>query len=300
MRARRAIMLLAGIALLWFVWDNNGVHPRPSHRAQWLAADDVSLRTIEAGTGDTTLLLLHGYGESLMAYRGMFDRLARQYRVVAIDLPGFGLSDKPDAPYDLPAMRRRLGAFLERWTRGPLVVVGHSMGGEIAADLAMAYPQRIVAAVLIAPAGYGVSPVLADSNGRITATSGWAATTIAAVLPVHDTAWLSEPAERLAYDVVLDPAYRVAASRMLREFDFSALRGKLGAMHQPTLVIWGRQDPTIPIGIGEELAAQLPCHRLVVLEHTLHRPHESQPDTVVVEIEGFLRHPTCKGRKART
>jgi pimeloyl-ACP methyl ester carboxylesterase len=290
---RRALAILSAVALLWFAWDHPGGHAQPPHHAEWLAADDVTLRVLRAGSGDTTLLLLHGYGESLMAYRGILDRLAQRYRVVAVDLPGFGLSDKPDAPYDLPSMRRRLGDFLDRWTRGPVVVVGHSMGGEIAADLAISHPQRIVATVLISPAGYGLSPLLTDSNGRISSTTGWAASTIAAVLPVHDTAWLSEPADRARYDPVLDPAYRTAAARLLREFDFTGLRGRIGELRQPTLLIWGRQDPTIPFELGEQLAARLPCHRFVPLASTLHRPHESQPDTVAAEIEAFLHRPAC-------
>ncbi len=266
----------------------------PRHAAEWLDAGGFTLRTVRAGAGDTTLLLLHGYGESLMSYRTVFDRLARHYRVVAPDLPGFGLSDKPDKPYDFPSMQRRLQDFLERWTQGPVVVVGHSMGGQLAAGLALAEPERVVAVVLLAPAGYGLSPLvdtLTDSSSNFV---GWVNLALGYVLPLHDPSWLQEPAERASYNPLSDPAYRTAATRVLREFDFRALRGRFGEIRQPVLLIWGTKDPTIPYEVGERIADLIPCNRFVTLPSTLHRPHQSLPDEVAAEIEQFLRAPRCQ------
>jgi pimeloyl-ACP methyl ester carboxylesterase len=287
---KRLPVLVLALALLWVTRDSVG-GAGPRHHAEWLQADDVALRAVRAGEGDTTLLLLHGYGESIMGYRAVFDRLAERYRVVAVDLPGFGLSDKPDAVYDLASYERRMGDFLTRWTRGPVVVVGHSMGGEIAAALALDHPERVVAAVLIAPAGFGLSPLLGDSTGIASPGAAWVATALSYILPVHDSAWLSEPAARAVYEPVGDSAYRRATSRILRDFDFAALRERLAGLRQPTLILWGQEDPTIPFPVGEELAAQIPCHQLIALPNTLHRPHQTEPDTVVAEIEAFLTEP---------
>src|SRR5262249_50689692 len=85
------------LALLWILLDRP--RQRPPHQAEWLDAGGVLVRTVRAGSGDTTLLLLHGYGESLTTWRATFDALASGHRVVAIDLPGFGGSAKPDVPY---------------------------------------------------------------------------------------------------------------------------------------------------------------------------------------------------------
>ena len=222
------------------------------HQAEWLQAGDIRLRVVRAGRGDTTLLLLHGYGESLMGYRAVFDALARRYRVIAVDLPGFGLSDKPDAPYDLASYRRRLGDFLERWTRGPVVVVGHSMGGEVAAALALDHPDRVIAAVLIAPAGFALQPFLAGAKDVPSDARGWVASVLSAAMPPQDPDWLEEPSRVGAYTPATDPAYRNAATRVLAEFDFVALRDSFGDIHQPVLLIWGRQDPTIPFVVGRE------------------------------------------------
>src|SRR5437899_12900009 len=87
---------------------------RALHRAEWLDAGDTKVRAVRAGAGDTTLLLLHGFAESLFTWRAILDPLARTYRVVALDLPGFGGSEKPDVPYTIDAMTERLNRFLDR------------------------------------------------------------------------------------------------------------------------------------------------------------------------------------------
>ena len=264
---------------------------RAPHSAEWLAAGDVALRAVRLGQGDTTLVLLHGYGESLMSWRAVADRLGTRFRVVAVDLPGFGLSDKPAGPYTLKAMHRRMAAFIARWTDGPVIVVGHSMGGEIAASLALTEP-RVVAAVLIAPAGYALGEVVDSLPAGVAGLAG-AATPL--VLPVHDPQWLREPDDRAGYDPVLDSAYRRAARAVLEQFDFAALRDRFRTLDKPVLVIWGRYDPTIPFGVGEALAAELPCGTFVPIEGALHRPHQAQPDRVAAEIEQYFnRSHTCE------
>lgn len=289
---KRLLTLGLSALLLWVGWD--AAHSGGArHHAEWLQADDISLRTVRAGQGDTTLFLLHGYGESLMSYRAIFDLLAAHYKVIAVDLPGFALSDKPAPPYDLASYQRRLGDFLARWTQGPVVVVGHSMGGELAAALALDHPDRVVAAVLLAPSGFGLSPRVSEAKNLDTDLRGWVATILSTALPPQDPAWLAEPPDRAGYVPASDPAYRASAMQVLKDFDFSALKDSFALIRQPVLLIWGRQDPTIPFEIGESLAVRLPCHRFVPLDNVLHRPHQTNPDTVLAEIHAFLERPTC-------
>lgn len=285
-------LLALGAALLLYVGLGQPNRARPPHRSEWITAEGVGTRILRAGRGDTTLLFIHGYGESLLSWRLILDRFTHSHRVLALDLPGYGLSQKPDVGYDLDFYRRWLGAVLAQETGGPVIVVGHSMGGELAAALALDHPDRVVALVLLAPAGGGISPLLSDTGSITSPAALWVATAIAFVLPIHDTTWLREPDSALAYSTLADSTAERATRRVLERFDFSALRGRFAEIRQPVLLLWGRHDPTIPIEIGERIAAELPCRRFVPLA-TLHRPHQTLPDTVAQEMAAFLANPGC-------
>lgn len=75
---------------------------------------------------------------------------------------------------------------------------------------------------------------------------------------------------------------------------FAAIGERFQELRQPVLLIWGRQDPTIPFEIGDRMAALLPCRQFVPLL-ALHRPHHTVPDTVASSMDAFLRRPGCPG-----
>ncbi len=287
----RWLLIVPLLASLILLVDRRSTN-RPPHEAEWLSADDVQVRTVRAGTGDTTVVMFHGYAESLMAFRPMFDQLAARTSVVAVDLPGFGLSDKPRAPYDLPSYIRRMTAFVDRHVPGPIVLVGHSMGGEVAAAVALERPGQVVGLVLIASAGWGLSPATTALAQEGADVMGWINSVVGElVVPLHDPAWLAEPKERRRYDPLLDPAFREASAQVLKEFDFAGLQTRFGDIRQPTLLIWGERDPTIPFAFGKAIDEAIECSRMMTIRRTLHRPHQTEPDTVAGAIKHFLDDP---------
>ncbi|MFN8647051.1 MAG: alpha/beta fold hydrolase [Gemmatimonadales bacterium] len=289
-RLLRRFLVAMGAAVLLWAGLGNPARPRPAHRASWITVEGLRLRALRAGHGDTTLVFLHGYGESLMAWRLLLDRFTARYAVLAVDLPGHGLSDRPDGPYDYPALVARLARMLDQETRGPVILVGHSMGGQLATGVALARPERVRALVLIAPAGDGINPILTDTGGVASPATAWVASALSFVLPVHDSAWLREAdGEGPAGG---DSAAARTARAVLAQFDFSAIGEGFRGVRQPVLLVWGRQDPTIPYEIGERVAALLPCRRFVSLA-ALHRPHQTLPDTVAAEMTRFLARPGC-------
>ncbi len=290
MIVKRRWVLIPLLAILVVVIDRKP--PRPVHVAEWVEVDGLELRAVRAGTGDRTLLLLHGFAESLLSFRAILDPLAAAHTVIAVDLPGFGVSDKPDAPYDFESMRKRLADFMALHVPGDsLVVVGHSMGGQLAAGLALDHPDQIAAVVLIAPTGAGLSQLHSAMTGGPALLIGWLNVPIGYLLPIHAPDWLEEPKARRAYDPLGDPMYRVAATRTLEQFDFTALTDRFRDLAQPALLLWGREDPTVPFETGERIAAQIPCGRLVSFDRTMHRPHQTAPQRVVEEINRFLSDP---------
>lgn len=290
MRYRWLILLplLAGLLLL----VDRRSSDRPRHVAERLRADDLFLRAVRAGQGDTTVLLIHGYAESLMAYRPIFDRLASRSKVVAVDMPGFGLSDKPESGYTLEDYVRRMSDFIDRHIEGPVVLVGHSMGGEVAAAVAIEKPDRVVGLVLIASAGWGLSETYHTLIGQGRGVLGWInAAAGELVIPLYDSNWLSQPDEWSTYDPLLDPSYRAASSEVLRQFDFAALRNRFSEISQPTMLIWGQRDPTTPFEFGLEMERAIPCSEMFTVTRTLHRPHQTEPDSVLSAIRKFLVSP---------
>jgi len=293
LRPTRWWILVPLLAGFWIVLDRQ--RPRAPHSAEWLDAGGVLVRTVRAGTGDTTLLLLHGYGESLTTWRAIFDRLAAHAKVVAIDLPGFGGSAKPDTSYSLATLTSWLSGFMDRWTTGPVVIVGHSMGGELAASLALARPDRIKLVILIAPAGYriglgGIADSMYPSKAR---TLGRYLAYRSFITPIHDPGWLAEPDSVADYDQTGDTAYAKSAARVLEDFDFRGLKSRFAQITQPTLLMWGGNDPVVPYAVGDTLSRLIPCVQFVAFPTAFHRPHAETPDTVLSVIRAFLGHPVC-------
>lgn len=284
---RRLVLALGAVVLLW-VGLGEPNRSKPHHQASWIEADGIRTRALIAGQGDTTLVFLHGYGESLLAWRALLDQFTRNYRVLAVDLPGFGVSAGSGFPFDYPGYERWLDSVITRYTRGPVVVVGHSMGGELAAGLAMDHPDRIVGAILLAPAGAGINPVFADTSSVASPAAQWVTSAFSFVVPAHDTTWLRESPLDSTLQAESDSLSADAARLVIQRFDFAALEHRFSELRQPVLLIWGRQDPTIPLAIGDRIAAVLPCRRFVQL-FTLHRPHQTLPDTVAAEMKAFLR-----------
>lgn len=291
MHRRIAYLLLIPLLLL----EGGEVHRPSRHRAEWLEAGGVELRAIRAGYGDTTLVLLHGYGEHLLTWRSVFDPLTRDYQVIAVDLPGFGGSDKPDRPYTLEAMAGTIQRLLRRYTEPPVILIGHSMGGAIAAATAVKEPGRVAALVLIAPAGIDVSlaGVLDSMSHRRSALIGAWEAARSSIIPMHDPDWIAESANRAKYDPALDPAFRSATARVLRDFQFEGLAALYRELRQPVQLIWGAADPVVPVQVADSLTKLLPCHQLAILDRTLHRPQVERPDTVVAILKRFLRQPGC-------
>ncbi len=265
--------------------------PAP-HQSVRVQAGNLSLRAVRAGRGPS-VILLHGYGESLMAWRGLFDRLAAHADVVALDLPGFGLSAKSRNGYGTDLLGASVLAAASNLGIDSFVIVGHSLGGAVAVAAARAAPQRVRALVLVAPAGAATPSLLPARDGAVSATARAVIaeyeTQRTRFTSVHDPAWLAEPAADSAYLPAGDPAYRASLSAVLREFDFAYLTSeRAGEVRQPILLVWGEFDRVLPLEQGESLATYFPSARLMVLPRTWHRPHVERPAETADSILAFV------------
>ncbi len=267
--------------------------PAP-HRATYLEVGALRLRAVRAGSGPA-VLLLHGFGESLISWRGLFDSVARAADVIALDLPGFGLSSKPPTGYATDSLALAVLMALDALGIERAVLVGHSLGGAVAAAAALLRPNRVAGLVLVDPAVV-LTPWIVPTQGRQDAAVEGLRAAIAEYealrprfTPPHDRDWLEEDDSAAAYAPSDDPAYRIALQSVLREFDFSFLGGpRADSVRAPTLIVWGEFDQLIPVTVGERLAAAIPRARFEVVGRAWHRPHVERPNAVAGLIVRFL------------
>ena len=264
--------------------------------AHELVVDGTRLRYIEAGRG-TPVLLLHGVGASIYAWRKNIASMADAgFHVIAFDNRGFGFSDQPTTGYDNVAYARLAVALLDSLHLADAVLVGHSMGGAIAAEVAIRYPQRVRGLVLMASAGLGtrepllfrvarwpiVGPLAAGLRGR-----GFTARLLKATYA--DPRKVTEDDVDQYYAPVARDTYGAALRGVLREFRFDGLRGRLDHIGCPTLVLWGSADRWVPLALGRALAAGIPRSALVIVPDAGHSVQEEAPQEVNRLVIKFLK-----------
>lgn len=258
---------------------------------------------VRRGKGRPTLLL-HGIPLSVTTWRHLLDPLAAGREVIAVDLRGYGESDKPaDADYSPAGQAAMLAELLDATGLSDVDIVGSSYGCAVALTLAATKPSRVGKLVLINPVCYPGGPHDLERLSRIKLVA-------AVAKPVLRTAALGKRllASRLrasyadptqATPELVDGYYRqllrksgersyLASLRALRQDDLVAL---LPRVHHQTLVIWGELDHVLPAGDGTRLVADLPDARFELVEGVGHFPHEEAPDRVNALIDAFLTDP---------
>jgi len=264
--------------------------------ARHITVDGTTLRYIDEGRG-TPVVLLHGLGASMYAWRkNIAPVVAAGYRVIAFDNRGFGFSDKPATGYDNASYARLTLALLDSLHLPDAVLIGHSMGGAIAAEVAIAHPERVRGLVLIGSAGLGarepplfrvgrwplVGPVLFALRSRgfterfLKATYG-------------DPRKVSDADVDQYYAPVAEPGSGRALRAVLRQFRFDGLAGRLDRIAVPTLVLWGEADRLIPITLGRALAAGIPRAAFLSVPGAGHSVQEEAPDEVNRLVIQFLK-----------
>ncbi len=264
--------------------------------AKTLVVEGTRIRYIETGAGPA-VVLIHGFAASMYSWRHAIGPLAAAgYHVVAFDNRGFGFSDKPDTGYANADYVRLVVALLDSLHIPDAVLVGHSMGGEIAAEVALAHPERVRALALLDAAGLEVhwGFLLRAARWRMVGSIASGLRSRGVTARVLRSIY-ADPAKVTASDVdqyyapVAEPDYGRALKGVLREYRFDALRGRLSAIQVPTLLLWGTEDRLIPSAVGRHMAAELPRAAFVLVPRAGHAAPEEQPEAVNRLLLTFLR-----------
>ena len=260
-----------------------------------VSIDGVGIHYLEAGEGPA-LVLIHGLGASTFTFQRVVPELARRFRVVALDLKGFGFSDRPDGDYTLTAQADLIRQLMDQLGIERASVLGHSMGGAVAMRLALAYPERVERLILASSASD------LELGRRI-----WGAALLGRLLPLvapftlHNRRFRELSLKSGFYD----PEHcteQIIDGYMLP----GRVRGYLRALGNtmahwrrdpplrpadithPTLVLWGEGDRLLPPSRGERLQRLISGSRLEVIRGGGHLFLQEEPELSLRLIEDFL------------
>jgi pimeloyl-ACP methyl ester carboxylesterase len=243
------------------------------------------------------VVLVHGFGGSVEEWAMNIPALARRHRVIALDMPGFGFSAKPDEDYTYEYFASFLDAFMEASGIGRAHLVGHSMGGAISLNLALRYPGRVRSLALIAPA-FGrkfpfamhllTAPLLGEMLFRPPATKDAVAAGFRS-LTYEEVRYADIQLERY-FRIQREPGYARAGLAYLRNYmtplGFTSrtaglerfYREALPRLDAPVFLAWGPQDAIVHFDSSRELRGYLPRAEFWSPEPCGHGPHFEYPE----------------------
>ncbi len=264
----------------------------------FVEAAGIRLRVKESGpAGAPVVILLHGFGGSLETWDGWTPELATRFRVVALDLPGFGLTG-PDPTGDYADARagQILIALLDRLGVGQASLVGNSLGGRIAWMFAAAHPERVSRLVLISPDGfaspgfeYGKQADLPLLMKALPYTLPRFMLRMNLAVAYADKAKLTDATVTRYRDFMRGPGDRAAMLARMQQVLLEPPGPTLRRITAPTLVLWGEQDGMIPFSNAADYVRDIPGARLVALPGLGHVPFEEAPAESLPPVMAFLQ-----------
>jgi pimeloyl-ACP methyl ester carboxylesterase len=304
------LLAIAALALtvFWFArpadvsFDEVRASVPNSDYSHFADIDGVRLHYQEKGTG-TPLVLIHGYTSSTYSWKEVFEPLSKNFRVIAVDLKGFGFSGKPDGDYTRRAQALLAAHLIDYLKIEKAWLCGNSMGGEVALNVALANPERVAGLILIDSAGVEVpgSGSLAPRYlqlpvvGRV--LTALALTSDKLVRQGLQKSFYDQTKitnERVAnyYRPLQTRGGQLAAVRARTQWDLFPIETDLTRIHLPTLIIWGAEDRLIPLAAGRKMNSYIKDSKLVVFDSCGHLPQEEMPERVVDEINRFVAGTT--------
>lgn len=292
-----ALLTLAGCGALKQTLVERGIADRRDAAglvAQEVTVDGRTVAYLERPGAEPALVLVHGFGASKDTWLGFAAAYPEGRRLLVPDLAGHGGSIRDSsATYDAERLTAEVGAFLGAVAPGTIDVAGNSLGGAVAAGLALMRPDRVRRLVLIDAAGVrGPEPTALDSlvaQGELPLVP----TTRAEVDRLFDLVFANDPGipgparDVLAADYAgRAPFLRELFRRIAQQND--ALQPRLGEIEQPTFVIWGAEDQVLSPSAVPIWEAGLPDATVRVLPDVGHAPQQGRPDLTARLVADFL------------
>ncbi|MBF8964165.1 alpha/beta hydrolase [Pontibacter sp. FD36] len=267
--------------------------------SRFVHIDGADLHFRDEGKG-TPIILLHGTAASLQTWDGWSAELSKQYRVLRLDLPGFGLTG-PNATgsYSIDYYSNLLLHFMDSLGIDQAHIGGSSLGGQIAYDFAATHPERVQKLILVSPTG-----VTNANDKSITLPFRMAQTPLLkhslklmtprfiveqSLKEVYgDDSKLKPETISLSHDLLLREGNRSAFVDRLNTVDSDNLH-KLAKVQAPTLILWGEADAWVPVADASRFQQGISGAQLKLYAGAGHIPMEEQPQETVQDVLSFLR-----------
>ncbi len=271
------------------------------------ALQNPSIAYIDEGKGDKTIILIHGLASNAGFWRYAIPELSKQYRVIAVDLPGYGKSGKGAYPYSISFYAEQIKRLTDELKIDKFTLVGHSMGGQIGIKFALMYPDKLDKLVLASPAGVEeflqgqgdwLRSVMTKKGVKTTTEEG-----IRRNLASNFYSWDDK------WEWMVEERVRMINAKDFDEFTYTVVRcvnamldeptfDKIKNIKTPTLIVYGRYDGLIPNpylnpGFTSDLfkwgAEQIPNCKLHEIDNCGHMLQIEKPEEFTSAILGFLK-----------
>ena len=278
-----------------------------SEHSCFIDVDGIRVHYQEAGDPRApAMVLIHGFASSTLVWSKVFLKLAAAgYRVIALDMLGYGYSAKPrNGEYTIAGQGKLLTRLLDHLGIPRAIFIGSSYGGAVAATCALDYPERVEKLILVGAVnnnrpleltlmrlfcspvfGDVVSPLLIGSRRLLRRR----------MKRVYDRhSWVLDERRVEARHLPLRAAgTQRAIIRTVRGWDAERISRDAHLITQPTLLLWGENDLDIPLEDGERLHAEIPGSRLIVFLDCGHIPHEEYPEAFTNIVIDFCKQQSA-------
>ena len=274
-----------------------------SEHSCFIDVDGIRVHYQEAGDRHApAMVLIHGFASSTLVWSKVFLTLAEAgYRVIALDMLGYGYSAKPrNGEYTIPGQAKLLTRLLDHLGIARAILIGSSYGGAVAATCALDYPERVEKLILVGavnnnrPLGFTLmrlfgSPVFGDVVSPL--LIGSRRLLRRRMKGVYDRhSWVLDERRVEARHLPLRAARsHRAIIRTVRGWDAERVSTDAHLIKQPTLLLWGENDREIPLADGERLHAEISGSRLIVFLNCGHLPHEEYPEAFTNVVTDFCK-----------
>lgn len=266
------------------------------YETKYIVIDSINIAYIEAGRGKP-LLFLHGVGSDLSQWENNYPYFLERYRVLGIDLPGFGKSDKPQLEYSFEFYANTIIKFLDKLCIGKINLVGHSFGGHLTLYLAIHFPERLSKIIIVDSAGIQQFTdeqkkyILMQYN--INKLINVTAEELRFGLKLSFVKWLDVYEETVQRRIALSKSaeyrqYAFAVHKCIRAMLRQNVKNELYKIQLPVLIIWGEKDSLVPVIFGQEAHQLIQNSKLKVIPDSGHFPMIEKAKEFNQSVSNFI------------